>query len=173
MGRKSLEVKGYTPESIKSLFNSDDKYKIGLRLYAVYQVSLGQSSRKLEVLYNTSYKQITNWVHRFEEEGIDGLRDRPGRGRKSRLSNSQLDKISHMISHETPSEYGYNTDTWTGPILISWIRSNFNIEFKKAQIYNIINKMGFSYQKARGFYPEADAQKQEEFKEMLKKTSKE
>ena len=33
--------------------------------------------------------------------------------------------------------------------------------------------MGFSYQKARGFYPEADAQKQEEFKEMLKKTSKE
>lgn len=173
MGRKSLEVKGYTPESIKSLFNSDDKYKIGLRLYAVYQVSLGQSSRKLEVLYNTSYKQITNWVHRFEEEGIDGLRDRPGRGRKSRLSNSQLDKISHMISQETPSEYGYNTDTWTGPILISWIRGNFNIEFKKAQIYNIINKMGFSYQKARGFYPEADAQKQEEFKEMLKKTSKE
>ena len=78
-----------------------------------------------------------------------------------------------MISQESPSEYGYNTDTWTGPILISWIRGNFNIEFKKAQIYNIINKMGFSYQKARGFYPEADAQKQEEFKEMLKKTSKE
>jgi hypothetical protein len=72
MGRKSLQVKGYSPESIKALFNSDDKYKIGLRLYAVYQVSLGQPSRKLEDLYNTSFKQITNWVHRFEQEGLDG-----------------------------------------------------------------------------------------------------
>jgi hypothetical protein len=33
MGRKSLQVKGYSPESIKALFNSDDRYKIGMRLY--------------------------------------------------------------------------------------------------------------------------------------------
>jgi hypothetical protein len=70
MGRKSLQVKGYSPESIKALFNSDDRYKIGMRLYAVYQVSLGQPSRKLEDFYNTSFKQITNWVHRFEREGL-------------------------------------------------------------------------------------------------------
>lgn len=41
MGRKPRGVKGYTPEQIKALFNSEDKYKIGLRLYAVYQVALG------------------------------------------------------------------------------------------------------------------------------------
>jgi transposase len=121
MGRKSLQVKGYSPESIKALFNSDDRYKIGMRLYAVYQVSLGQPSRKLEDFYNTSF----------------------------------------------------NTDTWTGPILIEWIKSQFDIVFKKAQIYNILRKNGFSYQKARGFYPEADLEKQEVFKDTLKKTSSE
>ncbi|WP_158860287.1 hypothetical protein [Lunatibacter salilacus] len=42
-----------------------------MRLYVVYQVSLGQPSRKLEDLYQTSFKQITNWVHRFEQEGIE------------------------------------------------------------------------------------------------------
>ena len=47
MGRKPRGVKGYTPEQIKELFTSDDKYKIGLRLYAVYQVSLGKSSREV------------------------------------------------------------------------------------------------------------------------------
>ncbi len=77
MGRKSLQVEGYTPERIKTLFNNCEKYKIGLRLYAVYQVSLGKPSRKLEELYNTSFKQITNWVHRFEKEGLEGLRDKP------------------------------------------------------------------------------------------------
>jgi Trp operon repressor len=67
MGRKSLVVKGYSPEAIKALFNKDERYKIGYRLYAVYQVSLGQPSRKLKDVYNTSFKQITNWVHRLKK----------------------------------------------------------------------------------------------------------
>ena len=172
MGRKPLKVQGYTPEEIKSLFNKDEKYKIGLRLYAVYQVALGQPSRRLEDLYNTSFKQITNWVHRFEQEGIEGLKDKPGRGRKSRLTEKQEEEISDLLMNKSPNEYGYNTETWTGPILIDWIKNNFGIEFKKAQIYNILKQLGFSYQKAKGFYPEADPEKREEFKETLKKTSR-
>lgn len=118
MSRKSLEVKGYTSDQIKSLFKAEDKYKIGLRLYAVYQVSLGKSSRSLEELYNTSFKQITNWVHRFEQEGIDGLRDKIGRGRKSRLTSEQQEEIHDLLTSKSPELYGYNTDTWTGPLLI-------------------------------------------------------
>ena len=38
-----LEVKGYTSEQIKALMNVEDKYKIGMRLYAVYQVSKGEN----------------------------------------------------------------------------------------------------------------------------------
>ena len=170
MGRKPLSVKGYEPEEIRSLFNSDDKYKIGLRLYAVYQVSLGQPSRKLEDLYNTSFKQITNWVHRFEKEGLDGLRDRAGRGRKPRLSAGQQSELLHLLTETSPEDYGYNTGTWTGPLLIDWIGKHFSVVFKKAQIYNIIKGLGLSYQKVKGFYPEADPQEQGEFKEALKKT---
>src|ERR1017187_2363364 len=85
MARPVLNVKGYQPEDIKALFRKDQRYTIGIRLYAIYQVSLGQPSRKLEELYNTSFKQITNWVHRFEIAGINGLRDKEGRGRKSKL----------------------------------------------------------------------------------------
>lgn len=171
MGRKPLGVKGYSPASIRALFNSDDKYKIGLRLYAVYQVSLGQPSRKLEELYNTSFKQITNWVHRFEQEGLEGLRDKPGRGRKSRLTEEQCSALSTLLLEASPLDYGYNTDTWTGPLLIDWIKNEFGIPFKKAQVYNILNSLGFSYQKARGFYPEADPEAQRTFKETLKKTA--
>ena len=68
MGRKSLQVQGYSSEEIRVLFTKDERYTIGIRLYAVYQVSLGQASRKLESLYNTSFKQITNWVHRFKNQ---------------------------------------------------------------------------------------------------------
>jgi len=171
MGRKPRGVKGYTPEEIKALFNKDDKYKIGLRLYAVYQVSLGKPSRELEALYNTSFKQILNWVERFEVEGIEGLRDKPGRGRTSQLSPEQMQRIADLLGEETPEEYGYNTQRWTGPLLIDWIDQQMGVRFKKAHIYNIIKRLGFTYQKARGIYPEADPVAQEAFKQDLKKNS--
>lgn len=170
MGRSVLKVKGYTPEEIKALIKKDDRYTIGLRLYAVYQVSKGQSSRKLEELYQTSFKQITNWVHRFEQEGLEGLKDKPGRGRKSGLSQDDMQRLFKLLVEESPTDHGYNTETWTGPLLIDWIGKNFGLVYKKAQIYNILKQLGFSYQKAKGFYPEADEKAQETFKEDLKKT---
>lgn len=169
MGRSVLKVGNYSPEDIKSLFRDDERYTIGIRLYAVYQVSLGQSSRKLEELYNTSFKQITNWVHRFEREGIDGLRDKVGRGRTSQLNELQRHHIKTLLG-EPPENYGYNSATWTGPMLIEWISKEFGILYKKAQIYNILKRLGFSYQRGRGIFPEADEQQQNVFKETLKKT---
>ena len=56
--------------------------------------------------------------------------------------------------------------------MISWIKQEFKIEFKKAQIYNIIKALGFSYQKGKGIFLEADKAKQEDFKIALKKTSR-
>jgi transposase len=164
-----LKVKGYSPEQIRALMNVDDKYKIGMRLYAVYQVANGNSSRKLEELYQTSFKQITNWVHRFEKEGVEGLRDKPGRGRRSKLNESQLSQLKFITTEKTPIDFGYNTSTWTGALLIDWIKNEYGVEYKKTQIYNLLHSLCLSHQKAKGNYPEADELGQEQFKDALKK----
>ncbi len=172
MGRKTLQVKGYTPEQIRYLFNTEDKYKIGIRLYAVYQVSKGYSSRKLEELYNTSFKQICNWVHQFEREGIEGLKNKPKSGRKPRLSDFQKEEIKNVLLKNLPEEFGYNTFTWNGPLLIDYIEKKYKITYKKAQIYNILKSLGLTFQKGRPSYPEADEEKRKEFKSTLKKTKR-
>ena len=172
MGRKSLQVQGYSSEEIRALFTKDERYTIGIRLYAVYQVSLGQASRKLESLYNTSFKQITNWVHRFEESGIEGLKDKPKSGRKPRLAEEQLNELSSVLQNNRPDEFGYNTATWNGPILKDYIEKHYHVAYQKAQVYNLLKKLGFTYQKGRSQYPEADEGKREEFKTTLKKTKR-
>lgn len=171
MGRHVLEVKGYNPDQIKRLFRADERYTIGIRLYAVYQVSLGKASRNLEELYNTSFKQITNWVHQFEKDGVDGLRDKPGRGRKPRLPEEQLEQVRQVLLNESPETQGFNTSTWSGPILRDYIKKTYGIDYKKAQIYNILKSMGLTYQKGKASYAEADDQAKQEFVEALKKTN--
>lgn len=170
MGRKTLQLKNYTSEQIKEYFTTEDKYTIGIRLYAVYQVSKGMSTRKLEELYNTSFKQIANWVHRFDKEGIEGLRNKPKSGRKSKLNEHQKQRIKKLVLEETPEKYGYETAIWTGPLIIDWIKKNYSIEYKKAQIYNIFKQMNLSFQKGKGVYPEADKIQQMNFVKEIKKT---
>ena len=156
MGRPVLKIRGYTAEQIKSMIRKDERYTVGLRLYAVYQVALGQPSRKLEELYNTSYSQIINWVHRFEKQGVEGLKDKEGRGRHIKLAPDQVERLKQLIVKESPENYGYNSGTWNGPILREWIIKHFGIEYKRSSIYLLLKEIGYSYQKSKGVYPETD-----------------
>ena len=92
-----LTVKGYQPEEIKKLLTSNESFVVALRLYLVYQVSLSYSSRKLAEIHDISFKQITTWVHRFEAEGVEGLKNRSGRGRKSLLSKEKMQRIKTLV----------------------------------------------------------------------------
>ena len=117
MGNYSLKVQGYEADEIKKLLSTDKAFIVGIRLYIVYKVSLGHSSRKLAELHGVSFKQITNWVHRFEKEGIEGLVDKKGRGRKALLNESQLNQLKKLILGELPQNHGYKAKKWTGPMI--------------------------------------------------------
>jgi len=170
MPKSRLKVTRSTPEEIRTLLRKDEKFMIGVRLYAVYQVARGASSRELRQTYNVSFKSVCNWVNGFNKLGLEGLKDKPRSGRKPRLKPKQMEEIKTIITKHSPENYGYNTATWTGPMLIDLIDKKYNIKYQKAQIYNVLGSLGLSYQKGRGIYPEADETKKKEFEEILKKT---
>ncbi len=144
MGRKVRGIQGYTPQQIMEQIEQDPNYKIGMQLCAIYQLSLGRSSRELKELFDVSFKQILNWADRFEKHGVAGLKYQGGRGRKSRLTLDQKEKLKNVILNELPSDYGYNSDTWSGPIVLEWVNDNLGITYKQAQIYNILRSLGLS-----------------------------
>jgi transposase len=153
---------------IKSQLRKDEKFSQGIRLHAVYQISQGKDAKELQELYSSSHKSICNWVHRYNAEGIEGLKDRPRCGRPSLLNESQKSELEQVI-RGNPLDYGYNTATWTGALAIDFIKKRFGVEYKTAHIYNILHSLGFSYQKGKGYFPEAD--ERAERLETIKKTS--
>ena len=75
-----------------------------------------------------------------------------------------------MVLNKSPEELGYNSSTWTGLLLIDWIKKNYDVEYKKAQIYNIMKSLNLTFQKGKGIYPEIIDR--EEKVDALKKTSR-
>jgi putative transposase len=138
---------------IKSQLRKDEKFSQGVRLFAVYQIALGKKSEELEELYSTSHKSICNWVHRYNSEGVEGLKDRHRSGRQSRLKTKHKMKLKEVVL-QSPEKQGFASGVWTWALISEYIKREFSVEYKKAQIYNILHSLGFSYQKGKGYFPE-------------------
>jgi transposase len=165
---QSVKV-AFNPDRIlRSLLRKDEKFQQVVRLYACYQVSLGKRPQELESIYETSFKSICNWVNRLNEGGIEALIDKVKPGRNNRLETNELQGIKAILLTKKPDDYGYNSATWTGPLLIDLIKKEYQVDYKKAQIYNILKKLGLTFQKGKGIYPEAEDR--EEKVNALKKT---
>lgn len=151
MGKSVLKIHRAEAQEIKKWISSNEAYTVGMRLFLVYLVAKGHSSRKLSELHQISFKQITNWVHRFEKDGIEGLVDKKGRGRKALLNESQLNQLKKLILGELPQNHGYKAKKWTGPMITDWVKRTFEVEYKEAQVYNLLDKIGVFFVKGKGF----------------------
>ena len=155
--------------TIKSQLRKDEKFSQGVRLYAVYQIKLGRNAKELEALYHVSHKSICNWVHSYNSDGINGLKDKPRSGRPPRLNDEQQKDLKSVIM-DKPEKFGYSSGVWSGPLVIDYVHNTFGVSYKKAQVYNLLRKLGFTFQRGKAFYPEVS--EREETVTAIKKTSR-
>ncbi|NDK10399.1 hypothetical protein GW846_06520 [Candidatus Gracilibacteria bacterium] len=118
-----------------------------------------------------SHNQILIWAKRFIEKGIEGLKDKPKTGRKSKISPEQLSWLKNLVVNESPTKYGYNTETWTAPLIVQVLNKECHLKYSDDMVYILLKKkLGLTHKKGKGFYPEASKEKRQEFIEALKKT---
>jgi transposase len=169
---KRLTVTGYTYDELRALAREKPEIQEVIRFLAVCVVASGCVSRGSadQVLF-LSHSRVCYWVKRFNELGLEGLKDKPKPGKPSKLSEAQCAELKRLVLEQSPEIQGFNTATWTGPLLIEWIKREWGIEIKKATIYVLLKKrLGLSYQKGKGIYPEASPENREERVEAIKKT---
>jgi transposase len=150
---------------------SKKDYKVAARLVSILSIAKGESSRKAQDLLLLSHNQICVWVKRFNEFGVQGLYDKPKSGRKPKISELQLEWLRNVVLNESPTKYDFNTETWTGPLIVIIVEKHCNITYSDDMIYVILkNKLGLTHKKGKGFYAEANPEVRQEFVEDLKKT---
>ncbi len=142
MAGLKLSVSGMTPEEMKTYLQSDPRYKRGMKLFAVFLVSKGWTSRSLEDLFEVSFKQITTWVHEVNERGIEGIEERPKTGRTPRLSEENKTELKKILMSESPVSFGIDEPYWKGEAVGVLIEQKFGVSYKKAQVYNIVKTLG-------------------------------
>ncbi len=73
-------------EILKTEYKNNIKHCIRIRSKVILLKSEGVSSKSISKYVDLSHISVNNWVKRYKQEGIRGLKTRKGRGRKAYLS---------------------------------------------------------------------------------------
>ena len=72
--------------------------RIRNRMMAVLGVLKGRSAKIASDFADVDQRTVQLWVARFDEGGIGGLRDAPGRGRASRARYGRIRKLADRLA---------------------------------------------------------------------------
>jgi transposase len=107
--------------------------------------------------------------HRFDEEGLDGLGDRPGAGRKPRITEQERSKIIALVSKEPPGrlltepegvmrvEDEARAAYWTLDALTEAARE-MGIQVSRSQVRRILLSEGVRWRNIRPWAQSSDPQ---------------
>jgi len=111
---------------------------------------------KVEEL-SATYKALFNLTQPIE-------RDRLGF-----LTREQEAELKTIITTKQPNEVGFDCYIWTAKVISAYVKREFNIDYKPISIYDVLERLHLSHQRAHEDYSNADKEEQKEFIENLKK----
>ena len=134
-----------------------------LSLAAVYDgMRRGEAAR----IGGMDRQTLRDWVHRFNEEGPDGLTNRKGAGRTRYLSDVQMKELGEIV--ETgPDPAVDGVVRWRRIDLKRVIEARFGVIYSERGISRLLGELGFAHISARPQHPRQDKRIIEAFKKNL------
>ena len=136
------------------------------RLLALASILDGASRSDAAKSAGMDRQTLRDWVHRYNAEGMDGLKDRQRTGRKPLLGKKELSEFDGIVETQ-PDPVKDGVVRWRCADLKHLVKERWNIELGEVSIGRILKELGFSHISPRPRHP-----KQEEgVIEAFKKTS--
>jgi len=151
-----------TPDQLAKIAKKEPNARVRQRLLAVRLVVMANTVPQAAKAVGLKQRQTRNWVHRFNAEGLNGLRDRPRPGQPVKLPRQKEQAFRERI------EKGTGPKDPTGNLRVKDIqmilREEFGTDYCLGGTYFLLHRLGFSSLVPRPRHPQADPQAQAEFK---------
>jgi transposase len=125
------------------------------RLHGLLLVTAGQSCRQVAELFGEDGTTVQRWVRRFEQGGLESLREGERSGRPRLLDARQWRKLPGDL-RKSPQDFGLAATLWDGPVLAEHLRRRYGVELGVRQCQRIFRQMGFRLRKPRPQVAQAD-----------------
>src|SRR5436309_750471 len=151
---------GRTPAELRALARRERDGRVSARLLALANALDGMSRDQAARAAGMDRQTLRDWVHRYDAEGVEGLRDRP---RPCALDEGQQAALKALILRGPRLERD-GCVAWRARDLRELAERRFGVRYSESGVRRLLRGLDLSWQKARPVHPEADPKAQERFK---------
>ena len=155
MRKLQIEDAGMMRLAIQQEINRNDESRYDHRLHGLLLVAAGQSCRQVGLLFGENPTTVQRWVGRFDESGLEGLREGERSGRPRLLQSAQWRKLQGEL-RRTPRALGLEANLWDGPLLAEHLRRHYGLDLGVRQCQRVFRQMGFRLRKPRPQVAQSD-----------------
>lgn len=128
-------LRDINPLSLKLLnriYRESRHHQVRQRAHFLILASQNITNKNLMKIFKVSYKTMYNWLNRWEDEGMLGLYNKPGRGRKKTFNSAQSALIRDWVKLQ-PKQLKQ---------VVQKIKKEWSVNISTETIKRIIKKKG-------------------------------
>src|SRR3954469_3031947 len=152
-----------SPAELRRLARRERDGRVGARLLALANALDGLPREEAARLAGMPGQTLGDWVHRYNAEGVEGLRDRPRPGRPCALGEGRQAALKGLILRGPRLERDGRV-AWRARDLRGLVERRFAVRYSESGVRRLLRGLDLSWRKARPVHPEADPRAQERFK---------
>ena len=136
------------------------------RMLAVALVLEGTDRRRAAESCGMDRQTLRDWVHRYNAEGVAGLRSRKPPGPSSKLTARQESELAALVE-AGPDPARHGVVRWRRVDLRDEIEQRYGVTLHERSVGKVLAKLGFRRLSVRPRHPQADEAAQQAFKKTL------
>jgi transposase len=145
----------HRPAELRRLARLERDGRVSARLLALANALEGIAREAAARLAGMTGQTLGDWVHRYNEEGVEGLRDRPRSGRPPRLDEGRQATLKAWIL-KGPKLERDGCAAWRLRDLCALVERRFGVAYSETGMLRLLKGLDLSSQKARPAHPGAD-----------------
>jgi len=135
-------------------------------MLAIALVLDGKSRSEAAISCGMDRQVLCDWVHRYNAEGLDGLRNRTAPGAKPKLSAEQEREVAELVRCG-PDLAEHGVVRWRRIDLARVIEQRYGVKLAERSVGDLLRRLGFRRISVRPRCPEQDVAAQEAHKKTL------
>jgi transposase len=132
------------------------------RMLALALVLEGASREEAARAAGMDRQTLRDWVHRYNAEGLAGLRDRRRPGPRPRLTPEQAAELEDVVERG-PDPDRDGVVRWRRADLRALVEARFGVRLHERSVGEVLHRLGFARLSVRPKHPKADEAAQEAF----------
>lgn len=153
----------YTSAELRSLSGRCSDGAQVRRLLALALVLDGRSRSEAARLSGMDRQTLRDWVHRYNAEGVEGLKSRSSPGRAPALSEEQMAELRALVI-QGPDPELHKVVRWRCVDLKAEVARRFAVEVHENTIGRWLHELGLTRLQPRPVHPQKDPEAETAFK---------